>query len=168
MRRSNPIHRRPPPHGPPSRLWLPLLASVATALLLPVALAIWGCDSAVVGLGAFGPDTLDGTWSGRVDSRVVEMTLDQPDRESVAGFGVIRLPAESRALRVEGVRDSASVTLLLEISVLSFGNPGTVLAHYRARFTSRDRMDGVLSGGGFNDTDLGLRREPDVVVLGVR
>lgn len=133
-----------------------------SAMVLAGALMLAGCDVVGVSIGDRGPETVDGTWSGQVRGEVIEMTLDQTGHRGIEGFGVLRGQGSSRAFRVEGVRDSSRVTLLLEISVVAFGEPGLILAHFRGRFTSRDRMEGTLSGGGFNDAGLSLRREPDV------
>lgn len=134
----------------PSRGW------AGSLLLLSVALL--ACGDTVGLEGVRGPDSVEGVWTGRTPDAALEMTLLQPNPAEVRGSGVLRRPGSSDAFRVEGVRDTTSVTLLLEISTGSLGGDN-LLVQYRARFLGLDHMEGTLSGAGFNDVPLTLRRE---------
>lgn len=136
-------------HSPSSR-WAGLLLLLLSAALL-------ACDDSVGIEGVRGPESVEGIWTGRTATAELEMTLLQPNPAEVRGSGVIRRPGSSEAFRVEGVRDTANVTLLLEVSAGSFVD--NLLVQYRARFLGLDQMDGVLSGAGFNDVPLIMRRD---------
>lgn len=129
------------------------------AVLVVVLVGMAGCDEIVFDGDSRGPATVDGAWIGNVASDIVEMTLQQPDSATVAGFGVLRRPGSARAFRVEGVRDGSRITLLLEISVTSFGDTGVAFAHYGARFVGANRIEGHLSGAGYSDAPMTL--QPD-------
>lgn len=138
----------------------PALSRVARVLAVAAILVSAGaCDEVVFAGDTRGPDTVEGTWVGHVGSETVEMTLQQHDSATVGGFGVIRRPGSARAFRVEGVRDGGRITLLLEISVTSFGDTGVALAHYRGRFVGAHRIEGHLSGAGYSDAPMAL--QPD-------
>jgi len=135
-------------------------AVTAAIVALAAGLAgVAGCDEIVFSGDSRGPATVEGAWIGTVRSETVEMTLQQRDSTTVTGFGVIRRPGSARAFRVEGVRDGARITLLLEISVTSFGDTGISFAHYGARFVGANRMEGHLSGAGYSDAPMTL--QPD-------
>lgn len=130
----------------------------AAALTLGIA-ATAGCDGIVAVHDPQGPETVAGTWTGNAGTDALEMTLRQPDSLTVAGFGVIQRPGSALAFRVEGIRDSTRVTLLLDISVPGANQTGSALAHFRGRFIGAHRIEGTLAGAGYSDTAMILRRE---------
>lgn len=134
-----------------------LRRAVRTVTLIALLAGVSGCDEIVFAGDSRGPETVDGPWVGNVGSETVEVTLQQLDSTTIAGFGVFRRPGSARAFRVEGVRDQTHITLLLEISVTSFGDTGVALAHYGARFVGANRIEGHLSGAGYSDAPMTLR-----------